>query len=300
MSDISKIDINHKGSLYIVISALLFGSYGVWSRMIEDSFGYFSQAWSRGLLLFLFCLIIGHLSGKFKKILRKDLKWFFLIALCGGLNQAPYMFGFENLPIGSATLLFYVALVFGGYLVGVLIMGELLDRIKIISLVLSIIGIIFLYRFTLDQSQLLSAIMVIIAGLMGAGSAVLPKKLSSEYSEIQILTAVLASMFIFNLLISFMLGESLPALQLSIGWLGWVCYAGSQLVANLAVISGFKYLDATWGSIIGTTEIIFALIFGIIFFNEALTYATITGSLIILLAILLPYLKPDLLRKSVR
>jgi len=53
-----------------------------------------------------------------KKIEKKDWKWFLIIATAGGLNQAPYFLGFEHLTIGTATMLFYAALVVGGYILG--------------------------------------------------------------------------------------------------------------------------------------------------------------------------------------
>lgn len=263
---------------------------------MHESFTPFNQAWSRGLFLLFICIVAGYITHQFRKIARVDLIWFSIIALCGGLNQAPYYFGFDYLPIGTATLLFYVSLILGGYLVGKLVMHENIDKTKVLSLFLSVVGMGIIYRFSLSPSQIFPATMTVLAGLMGAGSAVLPKKLSSDYSELQILTFTLASMFICNLVIAIVLNQTLPEIQLNSSWLGWLAYAISLLIANLTVIAGFKYIDATWGSILGTTEIIFAIVFGIVFFSESLTTSSVVGGLIMLLAILLPYIPVKLLR----
>lgn len=286
-----------KGTTYITISALFFASYGIWSRLMHDVFTPFNQAWSRGLFLLLILLAIGVVSRQFSRIKRQDYIWFGIISLCGGLNQAPYYFGFEHLPIGTATLLFYVSLVLGGYLVGKLVTNETISPLKLISLIVSIAGMAIIYRFSLTPDQIIPATFTVLAGLMGAGSAVLPKKLTTSYSETQVLTLTILSMFICNLIISLILQEPLPTISLSLPWLGWLGYAIALLIANLTVIAGFKYLDATWGSILGTLEIIFAIIFGIVLFGETPTSSTIIGSLIILTAILIPYLKPLLLEK---
>lgn len=94
------------GTNYILLSALFFGSYGVWSRMMIGSFGEFSQAWTRGLILLLVVIVLNFKMKFLKKVEQKDKKWFLIIALAGGLNQAPYFYGFEHLTIGTATLLF--------------------------------------------------------------------------------------------------------------------------------------------------------------------------------------------------
>jgi drug/metabolite transporter (DMT)-like permease len=288
-----------KGTNYITISAFFFASYGIWSRLMHDTFSPFNQAWSRGLFLLIISLIIGFITHQFSRIQRKDIPWFLLIALCGGLNQAPYYFGFEYLPIGTATLFFYVSLVVGGYIIAKLVMKENITPLKLISLILAIIGMGILYRFSLTPQQIVPATFTILAGLMGAVAAVLPKKITTTYSELQILTLILASMFLFNFTFARVLDQPLPHLELSIPWLAWLGYAIALLIANLTVIAGFKYLDATIGSILGTLEIIFAIIFGIVLFGETLTPSTIIGSLIILTAILFPYLKPlKLMRKD--
>jgi drug/metabolite transporter (DMT)-like permease len=98
-------------------------------------------------------------------------------------------------------------------------------------------------------------------------------------------------MFIFNFIIAQLLHQPLPPISVSIAWFGWLGYAIALLIANLTVIAGFKYLDATWGSILGTSEILFAIIFGIVLFEETLTFSTIIGGLFLITAILFPYLK---------
>lgn len=142
-----------KGTTYIAISAFFFASYGIWIRLMHGTFSPFNQAWSRGLFLATLLIISGIVTHQFSRIKRQDYPWFMLIALCGGLNQTPYYFGFEHLPIGTATLLFYVALVIGGYLVGWLVTQEAITRTKLISLILSVIGMAIIYRFPLTLNH---------------------------------------------------------------------------------------------------------------------------------------------------
>lgn len=280
-----------KSTTYILTSALFFGTYGVWSRLMGHSFGEFNQAWTRGLILLIFVLIVSKFKKLFKPISKEDWPWFIIIAIAGGLNQAPYYFGFQHLSIGTATLLFYAALVFGGYLIGKLVFNEKINRIKIISLVISLAGMGIIYQFSLTSSQILPATLTIIAGLLGAICAVLPKKLSSDYHEFQIMTGYFSLQIIFCLPLSLLFNETLPALTNSTAWLAQLAYATSLLIANFTVIEGFKQLDASIGSLIGMAEILFGVLFGFIFFSEILTPTTLIGGALIILAATLPNLK---------
>lgn len=280
-----------KGIIFILISAFFYASYGVWSRIMSHGFGEFSQAWTRGLILTLVILLINLKFKILKPIKRRDLPWFIIIALAGGLNQAPYFFGFKHLNIGTATLLFYAALVVGGYFIGKLFFEEHLSKTKVISLVLSIIGISTIYRLSLRPDQFLAAALTIIAGLMGACSAVLPKKLSGEYEELQIMSGYFWVMFIVNGILAAVFKDSYPEFRQFSVWGAQFGYAIAMLLANWAVIEGFKYIEASIGSLIGLAEIIFGISFGILLFGESLTIGTILGSGLIITSAILPNLK---------
>lgn len=197
-----------KGSLFIIVSALAFGTYGVWSKTMVGAFGPYNQAWTRALLLLLVLIPFGIMTKQFRKVEKKDWIWFFVVSFSGALNQAPYYFGFEHLPVGTATLLFYMMLVLGAFIIGKLFFKEQLTPVKYISLVFALVGLCIIYRFGLTVDQLIPAIFTMIAGLMGASIVVFSKKLSSRYSETQILTYLFIAMLFSNLF----LGVSSPQL----------------------------------------------------------------------------------------
>lgn len=272
----------------ITLSALAFGSYGTWARLMSGSFGAFSQAWIRGVGLLAVIGVLLFVTGSAKKIKRADWPWFGLISLAG-LNQAPYYFGFEYLTVGTATLLFYAALVMGGYLIGKVVFNEHVTMVKVLSLVIGIVGIGVIYGFSLSATQLLPATATVLAGFMGAMSAVLPKKLSQDYSELQIMAGWVMVMIVGNLVVAWVVGDTLPDLSHHIPWLAQGGYTLAMLVANVTVIAGFKYLDATIGSLAGLTEILFAGLFGYVLFSEQLTRSTWIGGVLIVTAAVLPH-----------
>lgn len=287
------------GTSYILISALFYGSYGVWSRLMVGSFGEFSQAWSRGLILLMVVLLLNWKIKFIKRIERRDWKWFLTIALAGGLNQAPYYMGFKHLTIGTATLLFYAALVVGGYILGKVFFAEKLTMDKLSSLVIAIVGMVVIYGFSLSPSQLVPASMTVLAGLMGASTVILPKKLVGNYHELQIMVGYFLTQVLFNYPMAQLMGDQLPALALNSAWGGQLGYALAMMLANLAAIKGFSYLEPSIGSLLGLAEILFGIGFGVILFDEPLGTGVTIGGLLITLAAALPSLSEIWVRRRI-
>lgn len=288
------------GSILILTSALFYGTYGIWARLMTGHFNEFSQAWIRGLALFVFVLL-ANLKYRFIKPIRKeDMKWFVVIALCGGLNQAPYFFGFEHLSIGTATLLFYAALVVGGYLLGKVFFKEKMTMVKIASLVVALFGIYIIYGFTLTSQQVLPATFTVLAGLMGAATVVLPKKLTDNYNELQIMAGYFSFQVLINLPLALLLHDAVPSLALAIPWLAQLGYAVTMLCANAAAIAGFSKLEPSIGSLLGLAEILFGIIFGVVLFAEPLRAGVIIGGTLIIISAALPSLQELIVEKRKR
>ncbi len=279
-----------RGTTFILISAFFYATYGVWSNLMSNSFGVFSQAWTRGLALLVGTLVLNFFFKFLKPIAKKDYFWFFIIGLTG-LNQAPYFYGFKYLDVGTATLLFYSALLIGGYIIGKFGFNENITKTKLVSLALAISGVMTIYRLVINPSQFLAAALTILAGFMGAAGVTFSKKLSQNYPEIQIMTSYFISITFVNFIVAVLLNDPLPKLSFSVGWMAQFGYLIAFLVANLAVIEGFKHLDPSVGSLIGLAEIIFGILFGVMFFGETIGLGMIIGSILIIVSAILPNVK---------
>ncbi len=173
-------------------------------------------------------------------------------------------------------------LTIGSYVIGKFFFDEQLTPIKVVSLGLAMIGLFVIYRFSLTPEQFIPAISMMIAGLMGSTVVVFSKKISSYYSEVQILTNVFAVMLVANLILSWLLGETMPALELSTPWLAELGYAATMLIANTAVVAGYKQLEPSVGGVLGLLEVVFAAFLGVVIFQEAITPSLIAGSVLII------------------
>jgi len=289
-------------SVLIIISAVFFGTYGIWSKLMGGIFGEFNQAWIRAVMILAILLPLGFIFKSYKKIRNEDIKWFTIISLAGGLNQAPYYFGFQHLSVGTATLLFYLALTLGAFVVGKFFFNEKITKIKQISLFLSVIGLAVIYKLTLMPDQVIPAISTLLAGILGAIYIVFSKKISTKYSEIQILTVVFVTMLVTNLPISVARNEIVPMFSETVAWFGQLGYVAAMVLANAAVVAGFRKIEPSIGGLLGLLEVVFAAIFGAFLFREAVTIPLLVGSTLILLSASLPDLMKqaeNLIRKKV-
>jgi len=281
---------NNKGLLFILIAALMFGSYGVWSRLIGESFGVFYQGWSRGLLISFVLFPILLFGKQIVPIRKADWKWLSVFLFFTSLTQAPLFYAFNHMDIGTATLLFYVTMMLTMYIVGLLFLGEKLNRIKIISFVLASIGLYIIFSFSIVAFALLAALMAILNGVASGGEVSFSKKLSGSYSPLYLSWLSWLIIAITNAPISFFLGEQQHLPSFEIVWLYQIGYAIASVLGFWLIIKGLKFVEASIGGLLGLLEIVFSILLGIMIFNEGLTEKTIIGGLIIIFAAALPHL----------
>ncbi|HLD02502.1 MAG TPA: EamA family transporter, partial [Candidatus Nanoarchaeia archaeon] len=197
-----------KGLLLIFLSSILFGSYGVWSRLIGDSFGDFFQGWTRGLILTIALLPILLWRKEIVPIAKKDFGWLAIFLIFTSLTQAPIFYAFNHMDIGSASLLFFVSMLLTMYVVGITFLGEKLTKIKVISFILAGIGMYTIFSFSLVAFTLLAAIMAIINGIASGGEVSFSKKLTGNYSPLYVSWLSWLIITITNLPFSLFFGET--------------------------------------------------------------------------------------------
>lgn len=117
------------------------------------------------------------------------------------------------------------------------------------------------------------------------------KLISKKFSSIQISTIIWTSSFLVCLPMSFLLNERQIIPTIDVHWISMLIFAVAGLLAFYLLVEGYKKVDATIGGLIGLLEVVFGILFGFLFFKEALTADIIIGSLIILIAAMLPNIK---------
>lgn len=279
-----------KGIGFLLVSTLMFGSYGVWSRLMGDSFGVFYQGWTRTLLIAVLLLPIVLYKKQIVSIKREDWKWMSVFLVSTSLTQAPIYYAFNHMDIGTATLLFFVGMIIMMYSFGFIFLGERVTRIKLFAFLLACLGLYITFSFSLTAFTLLAASMALLNGLASGLELSSSKKLTGSYSPLYITWLSWIIIAITNAVASVALGEMQHWPVLNITWLYLVIYAVVSLLGFWLAIEGYKYIEASVGGLLSLLEVVFAVIFGILIFKEALTIQIAVGGSLIMLAAALPHI----------
>ena len=273
----------------VALSAVFFGSYGIWARLIGTDIGNFFQVYSRCAIILCILLPIGYFTHSLKPIAFKDWKWIAIYTLFGGLlTQIPYFYAFNILGIGSATLLFYASYTIVSFVLGVLFFGEQMTWDKLCGLICAIAGLSILYHVSFLHHQVFAACLAVIAGLAGGVEVVFTKKVSHTYSPLELSIFIWVVTFFGHLIGSFIFHEYQFLSFTSPLWLPILGYAIASISAFFLVVSGYKYVEPSIGGLTGLLEILFGIGFGMLFFKEQLTPQIVIGGTCILLAAALP------------
>lgn len=279
-----------KGVVLIFLSAVMFGSYGVWSRLIGDDFGNFYQGWTRALIITVILLPLLLYKKEIIPIKRQDWGWLSVFLVFTSLTQAPIFYAFNHMDIGTASLLFFSSMLLTMYMVGFLFLGEKLTKVKAIAFVTAVVGLVFTFSFSLLAFAVLAAGAAVISGVASGGEVSFSKKLSGSYSPLYIVWLSWLIIIFTNSLLSVAIGETQHGFAFETVWLWQAGYTIVSLFAFWFIIAGLKYIEASIGGLIGLLEVVFSILFGILLFQEALTAKVIIGAALILFAAALPHL----------
>jgi drug/metabolite transporter (DMT)-like permease len=211
-------------------------------------------------------------------------------------TQVPLYYAFNNAPVGAVSLIFYAMFVITAYVVGRFYLGEQITPIKLVSMIIAFIGLSFVFGVTVLSFAPLGLLLGAFNGVASGGENASSKKITNIYPASMIILWGWVFTLLTHLPISLLIGEQQVPFAMSYAWLWLLIYCFVNAAAFWMGLKGFSYVDATLGSIIGLTEVVFGVIFGALIFNEKLTAGVIIGALLILIAAALPDMK-DIKRK---
>jgi drug/metabolite transporter (DMT)-like permease len=277
-----------RGYLIILASALLFGTYGVWSKLMGDTFPPFYQAWVRSLLIILIMLPFMLATHSFQRVKRKD--WPAMAVFIGFcvFTQVPIYYAFNHAPIGTVQLIFYAMFVITAYLVGRYYLGETITKVKLLSMALAFVGLALVFGTAVITFAPVGLGLAMLNGIASGGEVASSKKVEGTYAPSLVVFWGWMFTLIVHLPASLLIGERQVPVAFDHAWLWLVVYSFVNAAAFWLVVVGFRYVDASIGSLIGLLEVVFAVICGAVIFGEALNLSVYFGGSLILLAAMLP------------
>ena len=276
------------GSLFLLASTIIYGLFGIFSKQIAV-FGSFSQGWIRySITLFVVLIMLITRKLKWKKIERKDVRWFLTWVLPASFQPILTFIAFTHLPVGVTYFLIYSTMITGGIVSGKIFFSEKLNLGKVASVILILVGLVFIYRSDLTLITNVYVFIALASGLIVGFWNTLTKKVSGNYPELQMIFLDGLSTLTVSLLGFLFTKEALPSLSNTVPWIWIVGFALSGILASFLLIRGFKYVEAQIGSLILPMELVFASIFGFLFFQEVLQLNVYFGGFLIFIAAIIP------------
>ncbi len=272
-----------KATYGVVFGALIAGTSGVIIKNIH-TIDATSIAWFRTTvptaIVFIWMIISGvkPFRGNYPKLL--------VGALINSIRIYLYLIAFIYTSIGNAVILFYTWPIMVAIL-GFLFLGEKVDKYQTFLLVLTFLGIVLAYSdkpFTFENSDFLGMLAALGASLTNAATVVLFKSEAKNYHSLEmVFYQNILGAFIF--MPFFILGVG----QAEIGDIGLGTLFG--LIAGIVVFGLFfnslKYLSAATASTLMYLEVVSAVLFGYLFFNEVLSLNMALGGILIMASNLL-------------
>lgn len=259
--------------------------------------GYTASAY-RSILVLLILFPIAIFYHKLQP-LKLAQNWHFILGMIVGslFTWGPLYYAYLHAGIAVSTAVNYACIVMGQFFFGWLLGHETFTKDKALSAVLGLAGLALVFSPTTHSFGWLALSAAAISGFTVGANMVFSKKI--RYNATQSTLALWSTSIVANFFMVFALHKSAPAFGWHIQWLYLLFFAIASVAASWLVISGVKLIDAGAAGVIGLLEIVFGVLFGIIFFHErpgAMVYA---GVVVIIGAAAVPYLMSYNARKGV-
>ena len=283
------------GFISLFISAITFGSFGIWIRMLNKELSINQQIVIRNVFAFIIAIIIVLLTKHLKKINWKKVKKINLVlyTLLVPISVIAYNVSIINTKIVLATFAFYIGTILTGWFAGFLFYKEKLSLEKWLSLIMVLIGLI-LFAYPFSKSSInLGFIAGIISGVIDGSANGLRKNLSDKISKlVLVLLSTIGGVFVSGLIIGYSHQNlNFVGSMSTTVWIVSALFGGFLILVNYLLLVGFQNFDLSLGSIVLSLELLFALIFGILFFKEYPSGKELLGGLFILTANIVPNIK---------
>ena len=275
------------GFVALLLTGLIYGSFGIFIRFISVGLGIDQQIFARNLIAFIIAfaiIIVSKRDWRFKKY-TKDLV---LFAISFQIAAIAYTYGVLQAKIAIVTLGLYSGSLITSLILGTFIFHEKISRVKITSLLLTLLGLVALSWPISIHSVNMGLALGILSGATEGIANGFRKSFSGKVDRI----VVVAIQVFGGVLIGF--GFMAFSNQLSIPVLapftiGMIIILGILLVAtSYLIILGFQNFDLNLGTIVMSTELVFAPVLAILFFREIPTLYEIIGGICIIIAVIIP------------
>lgn len=266
--------------LEAILATILWASGGVFIKYLQlppSTLTFFRLAIPMLLLLLFFWI-------KDIKIFHGNIRLLLLASALNGLRFFLFAVAYTYASIGNAVIMLFTWPIFLA-LFSILFLKEKVEQRTIFSLGVAFLGMILIYlhkEISFSNHDVLGMTAMVASAAIYALTIIIYKKESEKYSPYEMIfyQNVVGAVFFLPFLF---INQPLPTLpqvgivaiySILIGLVGFALFFSALRKANASTISILSYV-----------EIVSAIAFGIIFFQERLTWNMVAGAVLILFSV---------------
>jgi drug/metabolite transporter (DMT)-like permease len=275
-----------KGFLSLLSAGIIFGSFGVWIRLLSKDLTIYQQVAFRniiGLAIAASLIIITKPKISFKNVKKKHLV---LFAIVFPLTVILYNYSFLMTKIVLGIFSFYVGSILSSLGIGLVIFKEKITSNKLLSLFFAFVGLLFIIVPAgiggIDNGMILG----LIAGVLDTITNSFRKHLSGKVDRLALTSIPLAGGFIISLMLMAVNSQSFFPQISSASWLIGIMFGALLFLVNYLLFIGFSNFDLNLGTIVVGSELFFAPLFAALAFSELPSKFELIGGVFIVCAVL--------------
>lgn len=276
------------GTLFIIISATAFGMMAIFAKYAyRENMNLLTILSLRFTIAAFVMWLVVLVKRQNPRLERKE-----LIALLGlgalgyGLMSSFFFTSVRLVPASIASILLYTYPVIVTVL-SALIYKETITKYKVISLLVSSIGLIMVVGIAFEGLNFFGVFCGFMAAVVYSLYIVISNRFIGKIDPIIVTTYISTSAaIVFNIV-----GWSTGSVTLSIGTAGWLSILGisivSSVIAILTFFQGLKLVGPSKASIISTMEPVLTIFAAFLLFGEKMSLWQVVGAGLVIGAVVL-------------
>jgi S-adenosylmethionine uptake transporter len=278
------------GASLIVLSSFFYASYGIWTKLMGDFFQGYTASALRSVLVLLILLPIAIFYRHLEPLkLKRNWRYIAGMLIASLFTWGPLYYAILHAGVGISLAIAYASIVIGSFFFGWLFGRERFTKDKAISALLGVIGLGLIFTPSTGHLGWLALLGALVSGLSAGANTVFSKRI--HYNATQSTIVLWVTSVIANFVMAFVLQEHYPAVGWYAPWLYLIFFAIASVIASWSLVKGVKIIDAGTAGILGLLEIVFGVMFGVLFFHERPDALALFGMVVIIAAASIPYLK---------
>ncbi|MDB5183148.1 MAG: hypothetical protein JWO47_932 [Candidatus Saccharibacteria bacterium] len=277
------------GASLVVASSIFYSSFGIWTKLIGNFLDGYTASAIRGLFILLMLVPVVTIQKKWEPLnLKQNWRYIAGIIIASLFIWGPFYYAILHAGVGISLAVNYAAIIVGTFFFGWLFAHERFTKDKAISTMLGFVGLILIFSPASSRIGWLALAAAVISGVSAGANTVFAKEI--KYNATQSIIALWTASSIANITMSLFVGKNIPFG----GHMQWIyvgLFAVASLIASLCFVRGIKLIEAGAAGILGLLEIVFGVLFGVVFFHEKPGFVVLVGVAVIIASAVIPYLK---------